>query len=94
MFGINGPAATVQSLDVDPLSGGPYPPDVQAIIDSDAFANGVQTLLRLQLMALGQLAPPLNVGFLGAIVNAAGTTVTPRIIDGVMALGIDRLAHG
>jgi hypothetical protein len=42
----------------------------------------------------GQLAPPLNVGFLGAIVNAAGTTVTPRIIDGVMALGIDRLAHG
>ena len=89
MFSVNAPAAVLDSLDVDPLSGGPYPPDAQAILDSDAFRNGVQTLLRLQLASLGQLAPPLNVSFLGAIANASGTTVTAAVIDGVLAMGID-----
>lgn len=86
---VNAPGSTLDSLDIEPLSGGPYPPAVQTIIESNAFRNGVETLIRNQLAALGALTPPLSVKFLGAIANASGTTVTPAVIDGVMAMGID-----
>jgi hypothetical protein len=88
-FGIDGPGSVLDSFDIDPLSGGPYPPNAQAIIDSEVFRDGVETLLRTQLASIGQLASPLSIAFLGALANAAGTTITPVVLDGVVALGID-----
>jgi hypothetical protein len=88
MFNVDGPASNLDSLDIDPLSGGAYPPAAQVIIDSDAFHNGVQALIRAQLASLA-LAPPLNAGFLGAIANASGTTVHPALSDGVLMMGIN-----
>jgi hypothetical protein len=89
MFGVDGLNSVLDSFDIDPLSGGPYPPNAQVIIDSDAFRSGIETLIQTQLAALRQLAPPLNVNFLGAIANAAGTMITPAVLDGAMAMGID-----
>jgi hypothetical protein len=41
------------------------------------------------LMQMGQLIPPLQVDFLGAIATDPSATVVPEILDGVLALGID-----
>jgi hypothetical protein len=86
---LNGPMSALESYDIDPISGAPFPADVQAVIDSDAFRAGLESLLQSRLGSLGQIAPPLNVSFLGAIANAVGTTVTAVVLDGVMVIGID-----
>jgi hypothetical protein len=88
-FAVDGLSSVLDSFDIDPLAGGPYPPNAQAIIDSDYFRSGLETLLRTQLDAIGQLASPLSLAFLGGLANALGTTTTPALLDGVLALGID-----
>ena len=88
-FRLDGPASVVQSLDVDVLVGGPYPPDAQTFIQSEAFFGQVQALIRLALGGLARVAPPLNLSFLGPIGVTPGARVSYAIADGAMTLGID-----
>jgi hypothetical protein len=88
-FRLDGPASELTSLDVDALVGGPYPPAAQALIESEAFAGAVQALIQSVLGGLERVAPPLDLSFLGPIVAAPGATVTSRVVDGAIAIGID-----
>jgi hypothetical protein len=88
-FNVDGLAAVLDWLDIIPVAGGPYPAPAQAIIDSDLFRNGVETLIQQQLNALEQLAPPLSLSFLGDIAAAEGNTVTAVLLDDVIVIGID-----
>jgi hypothetical protein len=88
-FRLDGPGSALASLDVDALVGGPYPPDAQAIIESDAFAGAVQALIQSVLGGIERVAPPLDLSFLAPIVEAPGATVTSRVLGGALAIGID-----
>ncbi len=88
-FTVDGSTATLDSYQITPLSGGDLPGLVQALLTGPLGKNLMQTVLRDKLSTLSRLAPPLNVSFLGDVVNASNTTVTPRVLDGVLAIGLD-----
>ena len=88
-FRIDGPASTIQTLDVDPLVGGPYPAAAQAIIDSEAFKSGVQLSVQSMLGGMQRFAPPLSLAFLGPVASAPSASVRFRVVAGALAMGID-----
>ena len=89
IFNVDGPSAVLEMVDIDTLAGGPFPPEITAVLDTQAFKDTVQAFIRDFLTALGQLAPPMDVGFLGNIATSEGTTVTPKIVDDAMVIGFD-----
>ncbi len=88
-FGIDGAAAT---LDGDPVvevtDGPPFPAPVQAFLDGALFRLGLEVALRDQLAS--QPSAPLSLEFLGSLVTLAPQkTATPRVLDGVLLVGVD-----
>lgn len=81
--------ATLASLQIDVLVGGAWPPAIATFLASQQFRDLVEIAIRLQLAAMTSLAPPVSVSFLGDIASSTNTTVTTRVLDGVLVIGLD-----
>jgi hypothetical protein len=88
-FGLNAASAVATNLEIDPYSGGLFSPAAVAYILSPQFQTLITLGLQAALAQLGQLIPPLDISFLGAIATDPSTTVSFQTLDGVLALGLD-----
>ena len=88
VFGFDGPAATVSGVQFDPYSGGLFSPAAVSYLTSAGFHALLTQGLQLTLAQLSVL-PPLRIDFLGAIASDPTAAVVSRVLDGVLALGID-----
>jgi len=81
--------ASTSNVQIDPYSGGLFSVAAVNYILSPVFQALITQGIQLQLSQMGQLIPPLQIDFLGAIATDPTASVTSQILDGVMALGID-----
>ncbi len=88
-FGLNTASATVSNLQIDPYAGGLFSPAAVAYLLSPEFLALVTQGLRLQLVSFGQILPPLDVGFLGAVATDPSTTVRSTTVEEALVLGLD-----
>jgi hypothetical protein len=84
-----GSGASTSNVQLDPYTGGLFSPAATAYILSPEFQALITLGVQLQLGQIGQLIPPLQIDFLGAIATDSTAGVTHRVLDGALALGID-----
>ncbi len=88
-FSVQADSATLDTFDISVLSGGPFSPMVQFFLGHPLLRLLLEAALRDRLATMQDLTPPINVAFLGDIANASNTTLTPRVVDGALAIGLD-----
>jgi hypothetical protein len=93
-FSMDASKATLDAYQVTPFAGGAFSAAVQALLNSPLCKALIETVLRQKLASIQQLAPPLNVSFLGDVANSSNTTLTARVLDGALAIGLDVDAEG
>ena len=89
VLGLDGMNASLADLSIEPYTGGPFSPAARAFIESPPFRAGMELVIRQRLSAIGAVGPGISIAFLGAIATDPGATVTARVLDGVLAVGID-----
>ena len=81
--------ATVTNVQIDPYSNGLFSDAAVAYLLSPDFQALLALGVPIALTQIGSVFPPLQIDFLGAIAADPSATVTSRVLDGVLALGID-----
>lgn len=79
---------------VRPLSPSSFSSGAQAYLDSSSFRRKVGFLLAFGLLAKGDILPPFDVSFLGAVATDASTTATLVVVDGALVVGLDIASGG
>lgn len=88
LISFDGINSSVDSFNIEVISGGPYTPAAQQIIDSQDFKNDIQVVIQSALKNFKQI-PSLDISALGEIFSISGNSVKYIISDGTMILGID-----
>ena len=89
LFNLQAGSATIRNLKLDILSGGPYSPGIQSLLESPLFQGLVQTILQNFLGGIS-LFPSLNItSLIQAIGPVADVPVPSRILDNLLTFGID-----
>jgi hypothetical protein len=81
--------AELVSLVVTPFPGTSFTAANAAELRRDDLREIIELGLRLQLATQGQLFPPFDISFLGAVATAQGTTAKLTLDDDRLLLGID-----
>jgi hypothetical protein len=89
VFGLDTSSASIRNLQIDPYVGGLFSPGATAYLLSPEFQALVTLGLQAQLSAFGQLIPPLDISFLGAIAADPSTTVKYVTVEEALVLGLD-----
>jgi hypothetical protein len=93
-FGLDTASATVSNVQIDPYSGGLFSPAAVTYLTSPEFLALVTLGLQAQLAEFGQLLPPLDLAFLGAIAVHPSTTARHVTVDQALVIGLDINADG
>jgi hypothetical protein len=86
--------ATIDRLAIRPFPGSSFSADAQSYLDSDAFRSLVEFGVRIELSRRGQLLPPFDVSFLGAVATDPMTSATLAVVDDAIVLGLDVASGG
>src|SRR5437763_944237 len=81
--------ATLGRVAVRPFPGSSFSAEAQEFLDSAEFRGLVEFGLQVELSKRGQLLPPFDVSFLGAVATDPGTTATLAIVDDAIVVGLD-----
>jgi hypothetical protein len=86
---VDGLGATLNTYQIEVLSGGAFSVQVQLFLDNSEFGDRIQTAVRLLLATMTPLAPPGGMSLLRDIANSQNTKLTPCVLDGALAIGLD-----
>jgi hypothetical protein len=89
VFSLVADSASATNVQIDPYSGGLFSQAAVNYLLSPEFQALLTLGLQLHFMQMGAVIPPLRIDFLGAIAVDPTASVVSRILDGVLALGID-----
>ena len=89
VFSLVASGASATNVQIDPYTGGLFSTAAVNYILSPAFQALITQGIQLQLGQMGQVIPPLQIDFLGAIAFDPTARVTSQVLDGLLALGID-----
>jgi len=89
VFGLDTSTASPSNVEIDPYAGGLFSPAAVTYLLSPEFQTILTGGLQTQLNALGQLIPPLDISFLGAIATDPSTTAHHVVVDEALVLGLD-----
>ena len=81
--------ATLGRVAVRPFPGSSFSAEAQEFLDSAEFRGLVEFGVQVELSKRGQLLPPFDVSFLGAVATDLGTTATLAIVDDAIVVGLD-----
>jgi hypothetical protein len=80
---------TVNSWEFEVISGGPFPPAIDAYLRSEGFRNRLQDAIRF-IIRIGQLGiPPIDASPLAGILATADPVAPARVDNGVLMIGLN-----
>lgn len=88
-FKVNGLSAILETFQIIPLSGGPFSPQNMEFLGSPEVHSMIQLALRLQLSSMEEITPAFSVSFMGDIANATNATLTSRVLNDALVIGLD-----
>jgi hypothetical protein len=77
----------IVAMSVVPFAGGPYSPEAQAFLNGGTFRLGIQALVGQRLSSITPSG--FDAGFLGGIARTVSGGLSTRVLDGMLAIGID-----
>ena len=88
-FGLDTSTASVSNVQIDPYAGGLFSPAAVSYMTLPEFLALVRLGLQAQLNAFGQLLPPLDIAYLGAIATDPSATARYVTDDHALVIGLD-----
>jgi hypothetical protein len=86
--------ASLPVLSIRPFAGSAFSTAVQTYLDSSPFRSLIEFGIQLELAKRGQILPPFDVSFLGAVATDPSTTATLAVVDEALVVGMDIASGG
>lgn len=88
-FTLDAPHAELKGYDMAPYAGNEFSDTAKAYLCSSAIHDLIEQGVRTKLGQISKLIPPFDLAMLDKSLNAQNATVQFRVLQGILALGID-----